>query len=136
MPQVILHHITIVATDLDRSVAFYQNLFGFARLERPPFKIRGAWLATGDYLQLHVLDNPEGTFRTGGVDINDVHFAFRTDDFEGVLSRLIANGFSEDAPEADLKRLIVFKTGLAGFAQLYLLDPDRNIVEVNRAPRT
>jgi hypothetical protein len=36
---------------------------------------------------------------TGNVDGADCHFAFRTDDFDGVLAALSANGFREDAAE-------------------------------------
>ena len=42
-----LHHVNLIVTDLSRSLAFYQNLFGLRVIERPPFKSRGAWLACG-----------------------------------------------------------------------------------------
>ncbi|MCW0002353.1 hypothetical protein OE766_29685 [Pararhizobium sp. YC-54] len=32
------------------------------------------------------------------------------------------------------KYLLILRTGLAGFPQLYLRDPDSNIVEINGAP--
>jgi glyoxylase I family protein len=64
---------------------------------------------------------------------NDVHFAFRTDDFEGVLARLVGAGFSEAAEEDSPMRLLVNRSGMAGFLQLYVMDPDRNIIEVNTA---
>lgn len=129
-----LHHVSIVATDLDRSVAFYRDLFALPQLERPAFSIPGAWFACGG-LQLHIVHNPEGTFRTeDSVDNNDAHFAFNTDDFDGVLHRLVERGFREDAAKDDPLRLLVVRAGKAGFPQLYLRDPDRNIVEVNGAP--
>ncbi|MCX5495112.1 VOC family protein [Kaistia dalseonensis] len=131
-----LHHVSIVATDLDRSVAFYQTLFELERLPRPPFAIPGAWLGCGD-LQIHIVHNAAGTYRSNAaIDVNDGHFAFRTDDFEKVVERLAANGYREDAAESDPKRVFVNRHGKAGFPQLYLLDPDRNIVEVNGAPVT
>lgn len=130
---VLLHHVSLVTTDPERSAAFYQSMFGLERLPRPPFKIEGVWLNCGPSLQLHLTKHLPGNFRTRGVDNNDVHFAFRTDDFEGVLARLTAAGFSEDAPEDDAKRLLVNRSGMAGFLQLYVMDPDRNIIEVNTA---
>jgi len=42
-------------------------------------------------------------------------------------------GFHEDAAEDDPKRLMLSRSGAAGFPQLYFIDPDRNIVEVNGA---
>jgi hypothetical protein len=76
----------------------------------------------------------EGTFRRNGIDNNDTHFAIRTDDFEGMVSKLLEHGFSEDTEPGDQSHLMVKRTGAAGFAQLYFLDPDRNVVEVNDAP--
>jgi len=50
-----------------------------------------------------------------------------------VFARLHAAGFSEAASEDDGKRLLVNRSGLAGFLQLYVMDRDRNIIEVNTA---
>jgi catechol 2,3-dioxygenase-like lactoylglutathione lyase family enzyme len=129
-----LHHVSIVVTDIDRSVAFYRDVFGLEQIARPPFSTVGAWFACGA-LQVHLIVNPTGTFRRGTtIDTADGHFAFRTNDFEGCIRGLIAKGFREDAPEGDPRRLRLRRNGPAGFPQAYLLDPDRNIVEINGAP--
>lgn len=134
MSQLLLHHIAIVTRDLDRSLAFYQGVLGLKRLERPTLIVEGAWLGRDD-LQLHVLLNPNGTFRPPApIDIADVHFAFVTDDFEGTLARLVALGYRADAPGDDPKQMVVLRNSLTGFLQLYLFDPDGNIVEINAAP--
>lgn len=130
---VLLHHVSLVTVDPERSAQFYQSMFGLERLSRPPFKIEGVWLNCGPSLQLHLTKHLPGNFRTGGVDNNDVHFAFRTDDFEGILARLTAAGFSEGAPDDSPMRMLVNRSGMAGFLQLYVMDPDRNIIEVNTA---
>lgn len=129
-----LHHVSIVATDLARSVAFYRSVFGLEQIERPPFSTDGAWFACGA-LQVHIIINPAGTFRRAAtIDTADGHFAFRTDDFEGCIRGLIAKGFREDGPDGDPWRLRLRRNGPAGFPQAYLLDPDRNIIEINGAP--
>jgi catechol 2,3-dioxygenase-like lactoylglutathione lyase family enzyme len=129
-----LHHVSIITDDLDKSLPFYRDVFGLSEIPRPDFPVGGAWLACGS-LQVHLVVHPEGTFRQRpSIDRNDWHFAFRTDDFEGVLERLAALGFSGDLPEDDPKHMLIFRTGLAGFPQLYLRDPDLNIVEINGAP--
>ena len=128
-----LHHVSLVTADPEVSAAFYQSVFQLERLPRPPFKIEGVWLDCWPSLQLHLTKHLSGNFRTRGVDNNDVHFAFRTDDFEGVLARLLAAGFREDAPGDDPMKILVNRSGLAGFLQLYVMDPDRNIIEVNTA---
>jgi catechol 2,3-dioxygenase-like lactoylglutathione lyase family enzyme len=47
MAQLELHHVSLIVTDLPRSLAFYQNLSGLTIIERPSFKNAGAWLACG-----------------------------------------------------------------------------------------
>ena len=133
MAQLRLHHVNVIVSDLPRSLAFYQKLFGLTMLPRPRFKNAGAWLACAA-LQVHLSLYPPGSFRTGNVDGADRHFAFRTDDFEGALDVLTANGFREDAAEDDPMRVMIRRDGPAGFPQLFLLDPDRNIIEINGAP--
>lgn len=128
-----LHHVSLVTVDPEISAEFYQSIFQVRRLTRPPFKIEGVWLDCGPSLQLHLTKHPLGNFRTGGVDNNDVHFAFRTDDFEGTFERLLERGYREDAPQDDPMKMLVNRTGMAGFLQLYVMDPDRNIIEVNTA---
>ena len=125
-----LHHVSVITRDVERAAAFYENVLGFRRMARPPFTIDGIWYGLGA-LQVHVTHHPAGNFRSKGVDNDDVHFALHTDDFEAMLEGL---GFSADHPADHAQRLIVKKTGLAGFPQVFLLDPDRNIIEINQAP--
>ena len=106
MPPLTMHHVSLPCRDLARSAAFYQDLFGFKRLERPPFHIEGVWLGCGSQ-QIHLIDNADGTFRDSpDISIVDTHFAFRTDDFDAALARLTASGFSETAPEGDPKTAV------------------------------
>jgi catechol 2,3-dioxygenase-like lactoylglutathione lyase family enzyme len=134
MRDIVLHHVSLVVADLERALDFYDRAFGFQRVERPPFAITGAWLACGD-TQIHLIVNPEGTFRPAPtVDNNDVHFAFRTARFQDVLDHLLAAGFREDVADDDPRRLLVFLQSLAAFPQLYVRDPDGHVIEVNGAP--
>ena len=129
-----LHHVSIITADLGKSLPFYRDVFDLIEIPRPNFPVGGAWLACGS-LQVHLVVYPEGTFRkNSAIDRNDWHFAFRTDDFEGVIERLAALGFRENLPQSDPKCFLVFRSGLAGFPQLYLHDPDLNVVEINGAP--
>ena len=134
MASLTLHHISLSVRDLVVSAAFYEEMFNLKRLPRPDFGFAGVWFASGDR-QVHLIDNASGTFRRKStIQITDVHFAFWTDDFEGMVARLKQKGFSESAAEGDPKRLLVSRDGPAGFPQLYLLDPDFHIIEVNSAP--
>lgn len=128
-----LHHVAIITRDLGKSMPFYRDVFGLTEISRPDFPVGGAWLACGS-LQVHLIMHPEGTFRkTPAIDRNDWHFAFRTDDFESAVGRLTSLGFREDLPQDDPKYLLVFRSGIAGYPQLYLRDPDLNVVEINGA---
>jgi catechol 2,3-dioxygenase-like lactoylglutathione lyase family enzyme len=134
MPELLLHHVSYPVRDIEVSAVFYENLFGIRRLPRPLFGIPGVWLGCGDR-QIHLVLNPSGTYRnSASIDIADVHFAFWTDDFEGMVARIESAGFSATLPENHIKRMLVAREGIAGFPQLYLLDPDFNTIEVNAAP--
>ena len=129
-----LHHVSLMVTDAERSAAFYRDVLGLRQLERPAFKSKGAWLFTAT-LQVHLVqykpETPPPPPRVAAPD--DIHFGMNTGDFEGFVRRLGALGYSEDAPGDDPKRIMIRRDGPAGFPQVYLLDPDCNIIEVNGA---
>ena len=127
-----LHHVAVVVRDVERSLHFYRDFLGLSAKPRPAFQVGGAWLDASDR-EVHLVAHPGGTFRTGPCDTDDIHFACNTADFEGFLARAAAHGFSEAAVGDDPMRMIVRRNSLAGYPQAYLLDPDRNIVEVNGA---
>lgn len=125
-----LHHVSVPVTDVERAKAFYRDVLGLRELERPPFGFGGAWFAAGDG-QLHLIQHSDATFRgEKPVDSRDTHFAVRVVSFRAALDGLRAHGYDEEA-EDDLKRMRVRPDATAGFPQIHLLDPDRNVVEIN-----
>ena len=133
MNSFVLHHVSIITANLERSLAFYRDVLGLVQIERPPFDIGGVWLACGPS-QLHLVDYPAGTYRgKNTIDNNDVHFALRVSNFEETPRLLNGKGFREDLPEGDSRRLLVKRAGLARFPQIYLLDPDGHVLEINAA---
>ena len=133
MNDFVLHHVSIITADLERSLEFYRDVLGLVAIDRPPFDIGGAWLACGSS-QLHLVDYPAGTYRgKSTIDNNDIHFALRVSNFDETLLLLNGKGFREDLPEGDAKRMMVKRTGPAGFPQIYLLDPDGHVLEINAA---
>ena len=134
IPELLLHHISYPVRDVEASATFYESLFGLRRLSRPPIPIPGVWLGCGDR-EIHLVYSPDGTYRDGKpADFTDVHFAFWTGDFDGMVARLESAGFSANLPEGDLKGMLILREGISGFPQLYVLDPDRNTIEINAAP--
>jgi len=129
-----LHHVSLISTDLDRSARFYEDVLCFKRIARPVFTSEGVWYGLGA-LQVHIVLNPEGTFRAQpSPDSVDVHFALRTDDFDATLAALARHGYRDDLPQGDFKRLVVKRGGAAGFPQLFMVDPDSQVIEINQAP--
>ena len=125
-----LHHVSLPATDLERSKRFYRDVLGLAEIQRPPFDFPGAWFALGDD-QLHLIVHDGATLRGAkGLDSRDVHFAVRVESFRTALERLRSEGYGEDADD-DALRIKVSPHATAGFPQIYVLDPDRNVVEIN-----
>lgn len=128
---IFLHHVSLVTADLARAIAFYRDVFEFRQVPRPLFSTNGAWLEFGA-CQIHLIDNPHGTFRRSTrIDSADTHFAIRVDDFEAMIAMLTKKGFREDAPDGDMKRILTVREGLAKFPQAYVLDPDLHIIEIN-----
>ena len=136
-----LHHVSLPVSDLDKARSFYEGVLGLEEdTSRPAFDFDGAWYKLGDR-SLHLIvpkseDRP--TFRSDkAVDSHDAHFAIRVPSFSGAIAYLESKGFRKTTdpnprptPE-DPRPMRVNAAGKAGFPQIYILDPDHNLIEVN-----
>jgi glyoxylase I family protein len=128
-----LHHVSLPVTDLARSEQFYEQILGLRRLDRPPFDFPGAWFQIGASQQLHLIVHPDQTFRTGkGLDTRDVHMAVRVESYQETLRFLDAQGYAEGSAD-EFRRIKLQPRAKAGFPQMYILDPDRHVIEINAA---
>ena len=128
-----LDHVSLVTSNLERSITFYHDVFKLERIGRPAFKSSGAWMASGT-LEIHLTINPEGHLRPAPhIDTGDIHFAARVADFSAAVKHLESLGFSDKLPDGDQKRLAFRLDGPAPYKQLYLLDPDNHLIEINDA---
>lgn len=118
-----LHHVSIAVRDLEQARRFYSEVLHFQEIERPPFKSRGIWYAVGQH-QLHLLEHPNGeTLRKGEIDSVDGHFAIWVKSYKSTVEWLEKAGVPYEArPQS-----------VAGFAQIYILDLDNNIIEFDAA---
>ena len=101
-----------------------------SEIPRPPSDSPGAWYRVGDG-QLHLIENDGATFREGKtVDSQDIHLALRVDSYRETRRFLCSKGFHPDTDD-ELKRMKECPRGTAGWPQLYIMDPDRNVIELN-----
>lgn len=137
-----IHHVSLPASNLNRAKTFYEGVLGLEPLPRPNFPFDGAWYRVGDST-LHLIV-PEGddepTFRHGkGADSHDTHFAIRVERYADAVTHLESKGYR---PSTDRKPkpgpdnplpMRLSPAGPAGFPQIYILDPDGNVIEINAA---
>jgi catechol 2,3-dioxygenase-like lactoylglutathione lyase family enzyme len=126
-----LHHVALPCADLERSRRFYQEVLGLTEIPRPALPVAGAWFRVGASQELHlVVGDAQATLRAAkGMDTNDIHFALRVTNYRQALDALKAKGYSEDARPDDPMGI---RTSMrVGYPQIYILDPDRNIIEIN-----
>jgi catechol 2,3-dioxygenase-like lactoylglutathione lyase family enzyme len=119
MPATSFNHVSVHANDLDRSVAFYEQLFGMERIASPTFAFPVQWLRLGrQQLHLFVRSNvPPPAFH---------HFGLNVDDFVAVYWRALDQRLRDES---------AFFSGIYelpdGSVQMYLRDPADNLVEID-----
>jgi glyoxylase I family protein len=106
-----LDHASIRVTDLEKSRAFYEGLLGLDRAPRPELGFPGVWYNLGG-AQIHLIAHEK---MMDGIDPTDPHMAIAVESLAAVKQDLEARGI----------KYIEF-----GGAQLWILDPDGNTVEL------
>ncbi|KGA98872.1 glyoxalase [Alkalihalobacillus alcalophilus ATCC 27647 = CGMCC 1.3604] len=116
-----IHHVSLSITNLERAKYFYGTILGFQEIKRPDFDFPGAWYQIGNQ-QLHLIVHPASdTLREGDIQTKDGHFAIRVKDYEKTLQYLKNKEIEiVEKPNSD-----------SGFAQIFCMDPDRNLIELN-----
>jgi catechol 2,3-dioxygenase-like lactoylglutathione lyase family enzyme len=132
MEIVSIHHVSLAVRDLPRAIEFYRDILELEQIERPPFDFPGAWFAVGGGQQLHLIADESATFR-GKKPLNtrDGHFAVRVRSYRRAVEHLLAKGYRTDLDPLDPLSLRLQARATAGFPQIYILDPDWNVIEIN-----
>jgi catechol 2,3-dioxygenase-like lactoylglutathione lyase family enzyme len=110
-----LHHSSIRVSDLARSIEFYEGLLGLRPIPRPDFGFPGRWYGIGGG-QLHLI---QGEVPPTPLDPSGPHFAIAVADLGAARRELAAAGIATLDP---------------GSSQLWIQDPDGNIIELTDAP--
>lgn len=125
-----IHHVSLPVTNLERAKQFYSDILGLKEINRPPRDFLGAWYQLGDR-QLHLIVHENTTLRGHKyVDSRDTHVALRVNSYCETRDFLRSKGFHPVA-EDEFKRMIERPDNINGWPQLYIMDPDRNIIELN-----
>jgi catechol 2,3-dioxygenase-like lactoylglutathione lyase family enzyme len=125
-----LHHVAISVSDLSRSKDFYANVLGLEEIARPAFPFDGAWYRVGRQ-EVHLIVSRDPTFRTAkGVTLEDCHLALRTRSWRAALAHLESKGCHVGGDEPG-RSMRVNPSSVTGYPQIHLLDPDRNVIEIN-----
>jgi catechol 2,3-dioxygenase-like lactoylglutathione lyase family enzyme len=125
-----LHHVAISVSDLARARHFYGEILGLEEIRRPNFPFDGAWYRIGGQ-ELHLIVSRDPTFRAGkGVTLEDGHFALRVTSYKAALAHLESRGFraTNDEPGRSMR---ANPSSVTGYPQIHILDPDRNVIEIN-----
>jgi catechol 2,3-dioxygenase-like lactoylglutathione lyase family enzyme len=82
---------------------------------------------------LHLIVHDDATFRAPGkgIDTRDVHFAVRVPSYRRALEFLRAKGYGENRDDRDFHKMEVKPKPTAGYPQIYIIDPDRHVIEIN-----
>ncbi len=127
MFQFSFNHIALSIKNVDKSVAFYQEVFQFKEIENTASSSKTRWLSIGGGKELHLIPY----FNSDEVKVNKgVHFALAMQDVKSFVYHLedLKINWSDwkDTPSKGYVRK-------DGVHQVYFQDPDGYWIEVNNA---
>jgi glyoxylase I family protein len=119
MAMIKLDHISLIVTDTQIALGFYQ---GFLELEidlqRPDLPFPGAWLKAGEQaIHLLELPNPDPTTNRPAHGGRDRHLAFRVSDLNHYQQYLVEHRMD-------------YSLSMSGRRALFCRDPDGNACEL------
>lgn len=125
MPLLDLHHVAIKSKNLEETVAFYTDVLGMERVERPEFPFPGAWLQMGDTM-FHIYGGEAAKTHNG-----NYRYSQRVSPVDHIALR--AEGFDEMKQTLIKKRCEWRQMDVPDFKlwQLFVLDPSGVIIELN-----
>ncbi len=117
-----LHHVSLTVTDLERAKEFYGKTLCLIEIQRPDFDFPGAWYEIEGH-QLHLIVDPSSqTIRKDkSLSSREGHFALRVENYYDTLKWLKQNEVE----------ILEKPYGKSGFAQIFCVDPDGNLIELN-----
>ena len=122
----IINHIAISVRDVNKSIQFYQKVFGFEEIENTASNSATRWLLMGENKQLHLIPRPNLKVKTNKA----VHFALTTSDIDSFVNHLLELKIDYSDWTGTPTKEYVRKDGIQ---QFYFQDPDAYWIEINNA---
>lgn len=120
-----MDHVALPTSDPARGERFYCDVLGFHAVPRPSFSFDGRWLVHDSVgVMLHLIHKEATAAPPSPLNTRQGHFALRCADIDGAIQVLTAHGI--DFVE---RRLPDY-----GYRQLFLQDPDGNVLELGEWP--
>jgi catechol 2,3-dioxygenase-like lactoylglutathione lyase family enzyme len=115
-----MNHFNVLTDDVEKTRAFYCDVLGLEKGDRPPFGFDGLWLYAAGKPILHVSKRVLPREREGVID----HIAFTAKDLDAATKHLKAKGIEFN----------LYKQVGTGIWQVFFLDPMGAKVELDFDP--
>lgn len=119
-----LNHIAVYVTDLEKSTAFYKDVFEFTQIPEPFHDGRHTWFTLGPAGQLHLIQGAKGK---GDHDKNE-HLCFSVGSIETFIEKIKTKAIAYEN-WAGVAQSVTLRVD--GIKQIYFQDPDGHWLEVN-----
>ena len=121
----VFDHITLLVTDVNRSVEFYQLVFNFEEIENRTRREGIRWLSFGEGKELHLNSLYKSEFK---LLHKAVHLAVTTADFDQFIRDLEAMNVTYTDWPGNINQINIRADGIK---QVYIQDPDGYWIEIN-----
>jgi lactoylglutathione lyase len=117
-------HISIHVNNLDKSVAFYTEIFKLDSIPDPFPNYRVTWFKLGENAQFHVFEDK------ANIPKSKYHICFRVPSLLSFIKQLSSKGILYFNSSGEEKKIT---KRMDGVQQIYFYDPDGHKLEVNDA---